>query len=648
MASEVTESDNGRDVDGDAQSAFVRHASPVIAALVTLTPLVWVADIPRKLGLVFLTEQMLLVVLGLGLCLAFLRYPVRGGIRRGLPWYDGVLACISLAVSFYIAARYQTLIENIYYNREEAFVVGLVLIAASLEGLRRTASLPFLILVLAFLAYGLFGDILPGQLSARTAPFDRLVGYLALDPNAIVGPPLMIVATVIIGFVFFGQVLATSGGSTFFTDLATVCFGRHRGGAAKIAITSSALFGSLSGSATSNVASTGQITIPLMRRSGYPPHTSGAIEAAASTGGQLVPPVMGATAFLIAEFLHISYISVVIAALVPALLYYAALFVQADLEAARLNIERAANNSSAPPSGELLRGAYFALPLIAIVVALTSFNQTPQFAALVGASTMIVCGFVFAYRGERLTLRKLRNTIVETGYTIVELLLIGTLAGLVIGVVNRSGLGFGFTVMMVDLGEGNIIPLLAITAVACIILGMGMATSAIYILLAVLAAPPLVQLGIEPIAAHLFVMYFGLMSMITPPIAFAVFTAANLAGSNATRTGLAAVRMSWSAYLIPFLFVASPSLLLKGSFAGILFAVTAAVAGILLTSMGVVGYCTRNLGALHRAVFIVAGLAMLASIPAEPMRPLLVVVGAVLGGGLYVSLVVARRRARTA
>ena len=649
MAAKIIDSENPAGDEKDAAEAIVvRRFSPILAALVTLVPLVWVADIPRRLGFIFFTEQMLVVVLGMGLCLAFLRFPARGGVRRELPWYDAVLAFLALGVTGYIAIRYQTLVEQIYYNREEAFIVGFLLIAASLEGLRRAVGWPFLLLVLAFFSYGLIGDLLPGKLSARTAPFDRLVGYLALDPNALIGPPLMIVATVIIGFLFFGRLLTKSGGSAFFTDLAMVSFGRSRGGAAKIAIVSSALFGSLSGSAVSNVASTGQITIPLMRRSGYPAHVSGAIEAAASTGGQLVPPVMGAAAFLIAEFLQLPYVSVIIAALVPSLLYYAALFVQADLEAARLNITGVGDDLVPRRAGELIRGSFFALPLIAIILALTLFNRTPQFAALVGAVTMIACGLLFGYRAEKLSLRKLIDAIIETGYSVVDLLLIATMAGLVIGVVNRSGLGFGFTVMMVNVGEGNIILLLGITAVACIVLGMGMATSAIYILLATMAAPPLIQLGVEPIAAHLFVMYFGLMSMVTPPIAFAVFAAANLAEANPTRTGLSAIRFSWSAYLIPFLFVLSPSLLLKGGLGGIVFAIFAALVGIWLTSIGVVGYCTRRLGVLARSTFIAAGLAILVSIPGGSIRPFLALGGVLLGVGLYAWLVAARRRVQAA
>ena len=380
------------------------------------------------------------------------------------------------------------------------------------------------------------------------------------------GTPMEIVSTVVIAFVLFGSILLASGGSEFFTDLSMILVGRFRGGQAKIAVTASGMFGSISGSAVSNVATTGVITIPLMRNAGYDVHKAGAIEAVASTGGQLMPPIMGAAAFLMAEFLQVQYTDVVIAALIPAILYFVALFILADLEAAKSGIKPV--DKSIIPRGRarsLKEGWHFALPFVVLIYVLFWLNMSPEKAALVSAVVIVVASAVFGYQGKRITPLELYQAVRNTGIASLDVVMIGAAAGLVIGVLGVSGLAFALTQVLIHLGGGNVVVLLLVSAGVCILLGMGMPTAGVYILLSTLVAPSLIEVGIVPMAAHLFILYFGMMSMITPPVAIAAFAAASLTGADPMRTAFAAVKFGWIAYLIPFLFVFSPNLIMQGA-----------------------------------------------------------------------------------
>jgi len=393
--------------------------------------------------------------------------------------------------------------------------------------------------------------------------------------------------------------------------------GRFRGGPAKMAVVGSALFGSVSGSAVANVVATGVITIPLIRKSGYPAHKAAAIEAVASTGGQLMPPIMGASAFLMAEFLQISYAEVVLAALLPAILYYVALFIQADLDAARLGIAPL-ERSALPPARPVLPGLHYLLPFAVLLAALFAFNQTPQLSALAGAVLLVPLAAAFGYRGERPGWREFLRAVPAAGYAVLDIVLVCVAAGIVIGVLGISGLGFNLTQALVEVGEGSLALLLVLTALVCIVLGMGLPTVGVYVLLAALVAPALVKVGVSPIAAHLYVMYFGMMSMITPPVAIASFAAAGIAGADPMRTGWSAVAFGWTAFVVPFLFVLSPQLLLQGTPWAVALAAATAVAGVWLGSIAVTGYFLRPLAAPMRLAFAVSGLMALLPAGAFP------------------------------
>ena len=631
-------------------SRGVRVLIAVGAALLTLGSLAWAMQFYRNvLGLLLLNEQFLAGMLGLALALVFLTQPARiDAPRPYVPWYDWIFAGLSIALGIYIFLNFGELSEQMTARPTGGLVVAFIAIPLVVEGLRRVTGWPLVIVVVGFLIYALIGDLVPGQLAGRPVKLTQLAYYLTWDPGSMLGLPMVVSTTIVIAFVFFGQVLFASGGSAFFTDISLALMGRYRGGSAKIAVTASSLFGTISGSAVSNVTSTGVITIPLMRQGGYPAHVAAAIESVASTGGQLMPPVMGAAAFLMAEFLQVPYRDVVIAALLPALLYYFALFVQADLLAGRIGITRVEESRIPQIAGVLKRGWHFLLPFAVLIYALFWLNWSPEKAALGGAIVLMVTGSTIGYGKKRLTWQAAVDALRGTGIASLDLLMIAAAAGFVIGVLNISSLGFSLTLALVQIGGDNVFLLLFLSAGVCIVLGMGMPTTGVYILLAALVAPSLIEVGVKPMAAHMFVMYFGMMSMITPPVAIAAYAAASIAESDPMKTGWAAVRFGWIAYIIPFLFVGAPSLLLDGEPMTVLIAFVTALAGVWMVCAAFAGYCTRPLDVATRIGFAVAGLLLF--IPAGYMKygGLTDIAGLVLGAILLGREVFETRRLRSA
>lgn len=614
---------------------WARTLTSTFAALFTFLCVAWSIDIPTMIGWLLYTEQLITLVLALAFVIAFLRITPSRKERKGpVPWYDIGAAFAGFVAAGYVAVRFPVLTDQFYYRPVEILVLSSLLVGLVVEMLRRAAGWSFVIVFATFVAYALFANRFSGALLGQPTEPKMLISILGLGSGAMLGRPLAIVTTIIVAFVFMGQLLFKSGGSNFFTDFSSALMGRSRGGAAKIAVCASSLFGSISGSAVSNVVSTGVVTIPMMQRSGYRPHVAAAIEAVASTGGQIMPPIMGAVAFLMAEFIQVPYTEVVIAAIVPAILYYVAIFIMADLEAARTGIAALPDSALPRFSAVMREGWYFPLPFVLLVVAMFSWNYTPEAAAIYASILIILLGSLFRYKGERLNLRSIWDAAVQTGYAMADILAICATAGMIIGILNLSGLGFSLTVFLVDASGGTLFPTLVLTGVVCIVLGMSMPTISMYVLLAVLAAPALVELGVRPMAAHLFVVYFGLMSMITPPVALCAFTAAKLANCDPMRTAFAATAIGWPAYIVPFLFVYSPSLMLEGPLVTVAFAVITAIAGVWLTTVGFMGFLFRKLGIPARIAFSISGLALL--IPSEVFEAALwlnlagIAVGAVL------------------
>lgn len=580
----------------------------ILSFMLTATAVLWAADVPLYFDLLIYTEQFLAFVLGLTIALIFLTLRVNGARGEAAPWYDCVAASIGFICTGYVAVTYATLSEEIAYLPASSVALATVLLVLLIEAVRRAAGTALAILILLFVAYGLFGYMLPQIVAGRDVGFPRLMTLLVFDPNGVLGSPLKVAATIVVVFVFFGNILSRSGGAEFFTELSGTAMGRYRGGAAKNSIVASALFGSISGSAVSNVATTGIITIPLMRRAGFSAATAAGIEAVASTGGQLMPPVMGAAAFLMAEFLEVSYTEVVYAALVPAVLYYLSLFIQADLKAARENISGVPRDAGEPSASAVLASGWiYLVPFIVLVTALFVLNVNPQKAGLYAIASFLLL-YPLVSRGKNsFSLADLMETIKTTGRSVLDIVVLTAAAGVVIGVLNYSGLSFGMTLILTHLSENSVFLLLVVTAVISIILGMGMPTVGVYVLLASLIAPSMIAQGFDKMAVHLFLLYFGMMSMITPPIAIAAFAAASIAKANPVATGWQAIKFGWIAFVIPFVFILSPGILLRGDWLGIGFATI----GVWFGSIASAGYFCRRLGPIFRSLFALAALAVL-------------------------------------
>ena len=585
---------------------------PVLAASLTLGSLAWSADLYRLVGLVLFPEQFLSAMLGMALALVYLHYPARRNTRRGpVPWYDWVAAAMGFGAGWYVAIAYPDLADRLIEGPPDAVAVSVIFIALGIEGLRRTIGYSLVVIVLAFMGYALIGHLVPGDLQTREVRLAPFATYLALDTSALLGFAMVVGTTIVLTFVFFGQLLVASGASGFFNDIAQVLMGRYRGGSAKIAIAASSLFGTVSGVAVSNIVATGVVTIPLMKRAGFSARFAASVEAVASTGGQLMPPVMGAVAFIMADFLEMAYRDIMIAALVPSLLYYVALFIQADLTAARAGILGLAR-SELPKAGPVLRDGWpFVAPFAALIWALFWLNWTPGEAAILASLTVLAIGLARGYDGKRMAPVEIWRALVQTGIAVLDIIMIVAAAGFIIGVLNVTGLGFAFTLLLVEFGGGNLFLLLVISGLLCIVLGMGMPTVGVYILLAVLIAPSLVEVGVSPLAAHMFILYLGMMSLITPPVAVAAFFAASIARAPPMATGWYSMKFGWTAYVVPFLFVFSPSLLLQGSALDVAVDVATALGGVWLVSAAIVGYFARALWSADRLAFAAAGTLLL-------------------------------------
>ena len=631
------------------QSVGARWLIVVAASLLTLASIAFALQFYRSVGLLLYNEQFLAGMIGLALALVYLTQPARrGGPHASIPWHSWLLAAVSLLIGVYIVVRYPTLSENMASRPIDGLIVAFIAVPLVIEALRRAVGLSLTFIVLVFLVYAPLSQYVPGALAGLPVSVPQLGYYLVWDSGSMLGLPVLVATTIVIAFVFFGALLFASGGSAFFTDIALTLMGRYRGGSAKIAVTASCLFGMISGSAVSNVASVGVLTIPLMRRGGYPAPVAAAIEAVASTGGQLMPPVMGAAAFLMAEFLQVPYRDVAIAAALPALLYYYALFIQSDLLAAKGGLTPIEGEKIPPLRQVIAQGWHFVLPFAMLIYALFWLNWSPEKAALAGCAVLIVTGSTLGYGDKKLKPLAILDALRSTGIASLDLIVITAAAGFIIGVLNITGLSFALTLLLVQIGSGHLWLLLFLAAFVSIILGMGMPTVGVYVLLAALVAPAMVKIGLSPMASHMFVMYFGMMSMITPPVAIAAYAAASLAHTDPMKTGWIAVRFGWIAFIIPFLFIRSPSLLLEGTVMSVLAALTTALIGVWLICAAFAGYAVRPLGMPLRIGFGLAGLLLFIPADAMPHGEWTDIAGLALGGVLLGREIFATRLKRQA
>jgi len=563
------------------------------------------------LGFTMIDTAFYYIILGLFLSLAFLAYPARKGNLGAIPAYDWALAAVTLGSTLFLAWNGGRIVAegwDILAPTSATIMAGIICLLA-LEALRRAGGPVLFTLCAVFAVYPLFSERMPGFLWGPSLSLEEVVRAHAMGVESIIGVPMRTIASLLVGFLIFGSALVVTGGGEFFMALATALMGRSRGGPAKVAVLSSGFFGSLSGSVISNVVTTGQITIPTMKRTGYPPHYAAAVEACASTGGALMPPVMGAVAFIMAEFLNVPYSTVMLAAVVPALLYYGALLLQVDHFAARTGM-RGQDPTEIPRLGPVfLQGWHFLFSLVLLTYLLLVMKRealAPYIATLVLLATTML----FSKRGFGLI--GLRDLTIDTTRNIINIVAILAGVGFIVGSLSYTGVGGAFSRELLQFAGGNVYLLLIIGAFTSFLLGMGMTSSACYIFLAITLGPALVGGGLNPIASHLFILYWGLISFITPPVALAAIAAAAIAGASSWQAGVAAMRLGMVNFVVPFLFVLNPTLILIGAPWDIAHDVTTACVAVWLLASSFEGWL-YGIGRINRParVLLLAGAAAL-------------------------------------
>ena len=550
------------------------------------------------------------VHLGFGLALVYLLYPTRKSwSRTKLHPFDLLLAILGAAAPAYILIEYQQLVLRSGLVSDADLAIGLIGILLVVEATRRVVGLPMVTVVVLFLIYAFAGPYMPGVLAHRGLTVSQLVGHLYFTTEGIFGIPLGVSSTFIFLFILFGAYLESTGLGKFFIDLANSIAGWASGGPAKVAVLSSGLMGTVSGSSVANVVGTGSLTIPMMKKLGYHKNFAGAVEAAASTGGQLMPPVMGAAAFLMAEFVGVPYIEIVKAAVIPALLYFTGVWLGVHFEAKRSNL-KGVPRDQLPKMGRLLveRG-HLAIPLVVIVYLLVT-GYTPMRAALVAIVLSIVCSAL--RKSTRMKPIEIVRGLDKGARNVLSVLVACASAGIVIGVVTKTGVGLKLASGLLTLSGGLLLPTMFFTMITAIVLGMGVPTTANYVITSTIAAPAIIQMGVPVLAAHMFVFYFGIIADVTPPVALAAFAGAGIAGGNALRTGVNAAKLAIAAFIIPYMFVLSPVILMiDATIPGLVMTTLTAIIGMIALSSALIGYLADNCRIYERILLAAGGLMLI-------------------------------------
>ena len=550
------------------------------------------------------------VHLGFGLTLVYLLFPMRKvWSREKVHAVDVALAILGAGAPAYIIFAYRSLVMRAGTVTSLDLAVGLIGIVLVIEATRRVVGMPMVCVVLFFLAYAFAGPYLPGVLAHRGLNLDQLVSHLFFTTEGVFGIPLGVSSTFIFLFILFGAYLESTGLGKFFIDLANAVAGWARGGPAKVAVLSSGLMGTVSGSSVANVAGTGAFTIPMMKKLGYERNFAGAVEAAASTGGQLMPPVMGAAAFLMAEFVGVPYFDVVKAATIPALLYFLGIWLGVHFEARRSNLKGVPRSELPKPWDILKERGHLAIPLVVIIYLLVS-GFTPMRAALWAIVLAIAASSL--RKSTRMKPVEIVRGLENGARNVLGVLVACASAGIIIGVVTKTGVGLKLASALLDLSGGMLLPTMFFTMITSIILGMGVPTTANYVITSTIAAPALVQMGVPVLAAHMFVFYFGIIADVTPPVALAAYAGAGISGGNALRTGVHASKLAIAAFIIPYIFVLSPMILMVDATPlGLTLATLSALAGMVAISSALCGFLADHCRAYERILLIIAGLLMI-------------------------------------
>lgn len=605
----------------------------ILEILLPLIGVFFILDVPLMLFRVSLfNKQYAVIFWAVSTALLFLTLPFKKGAPKNNPqWYDLVLAVLTLVIGLYVLIFYPEIIKysGVILPIQVFFGVSVVFIV--LETVRRTSGWPLLIIIISFIIYAKYGYLIPGLLGASTLTWSRLFHQLLLGADFMLGTPLQITSGTVFGFIFFGVVYLKLGASDFLMDIAFALMGKVRGGPAKVAIISSSLFGTISGSAVANVVATGMVTIPLMKRTGYKDYYAGAIEAVASTGGQIMPPVMGAASFVMAQFLGIPYVKVCIVAVIPALLYYLGLFVQVDGEAIKLHLGGVAKEAIKPIINVLREGWIFVIPVLVLLYFLFIIYQSPGVSALSAIAAAFIVSIFNKKARNFLSFKHLLDILKNVSRSMFEMVSICAAAGFIVGIISYTGLGLSFSRLLTKAAGGNLFFLALLTAMACIILGMGMPTTPAYIMVAVLAAPAMIHLGIIPIVAHLFVFYFGTLSMITPPVALSVYAAFSISKASFSKVALQAIKLGIVGYVVPFIFLFNPALILvTGTLIERLVVILLTTIAVYLICVSFEGYAVNNkLSIIERLLFTIIALVLI--LPNPEMRNQILMIMKIIG-----------------
>ncbi|RKL68086.1 C4-dicarboxylate ABC transporter permease [Salipaludibacillus neizhouensis] len=527
-------------------------------------------------------------------------------------YIDVSLILISWYISYYLITVQKELVMRAGAYTDLEVLLGILAILIGLEAGRRTVGLILPLFCLAFLLYALFGSYFPGMLQTANFSMTRIAPYLYTGSDGLYGQIILVSAQFIFLFLLFGAVLKLTGAGTFFVDLAYSVAGKVSGGPAQAAILSSMLMGTVNGSGAANVVTTGTFTIPLMKKVGFKPKFAGAVEAVASNGGQIMPPVMGAVAFLMAEITGMPYTDILKAALIPAILYFVTLSSCVYLIAKKNNFKGLQKSELPSFRKTLFAGWLYLLPLFILVILLVQ-GFSPQRSAFFSIILAFIIGFIKDRKNMKLP--NIISALRDAATGIMPIAAACLLAGVIMGVIQLTGLGIKISGILEAVAGGNLLYALVLTMLTSIILGMGLPTSAAYLILAVLVAPALVNMGIPLIAAHLFILYFGALSTITPPVALSVFGAAGIAGSNVWETGIESVKLASAGFIIPFIFAYNDVLLLNGSLSEVSFSVATALIGCLSLSVAVTGWCIKTIGFVRRVLFLVGAIFLIIPSP---------------------------------
>ncbi len=592
------------------KSANTRNLRGILALLVTAIAIAMSAFhlYTAGFGLLLTMKQRALHLLFV-LVLGFLMYPSTKKSRKDrVAILDWVFAILGVVVTAYILLNYETLVRRGGLPTSMDLFLGVITIGLVLEITRRSIGPELPIIALVFIGYAFAGPYLPGMLGHRGYSYVRVVDQLYTTTEGIFGTPLGVSATFVFMFILFGSFLDITGVGQFFIDVAFAVAGHRKGGPAKAAVLASGFMGSISGSSIANTVTTGAFTIPLMKKIGYKPNFAGAVEAAASTGGQILPPVMGAAAFIMSEFTNIPYIQIVVSAVVPALLYYVGVMVMVHLQASKRGLKGIPKDELPEFRSTFFMGFHLILPLVAVVLFLIRFSPLrAAFLSIIVA--LVVCMF---RKHTRIKFKSILMAMEDGAKKAVSVAAACACAGIIVGIVTLTGLGLTFANLIVSLAGGLLLPTLLLTMVASIILGMGLPTTAKYIVLATMAAPALVQLGVPLIAAHLFILYFGVIADVTPPVALAAYAGAGIAGGDSFKTGVQALKLASAGFLIPFIFAMSPELLLLDVTAvQAITAIISAVIGVVAFASAVQDFFISKTKIWERVLFLAGALMLI-------------------------------------